>query len=84
MTPTKGGDKMNGNELKGFIIKKGFTISDFLIQCKMLGAPMSRNTFYRNLKGVQEFTRKEIIVMSEILEMTPNEKLEIFFEQKVS
>lgn len=75
---------MNGNALKGLIISKGFTIITLLAKMNEKGSSMSKNTFYRNLNGVQEFDRKEIIDMAEILEMTDKDIMNIFFNENVS
>lgn len=45
---------------------------------------MNRSTFYRKLNGTSEFDRKEIKAISEILKLSDEEVLNVFFDKKVS
>lgn len=45
---------------------------------------MSVSAFYRKCNGVTEFTREEIAKIAEILELSGEDILSIFFAEKVS
>lgn len=70
---------MNANGLKGYIVKCGYNTKTFLEKLQENGIKMSKNTWYRNMNGEQEFTREEIKKIAEILEMTDEDIIGIFF-----
>lgn len=59
------------------IKRKGYTVVDF---CNHVG--ISRSAYYRKVKGVSEFTQKEIQRAMEFLGL--DSPVAIFFAQKVS
>ena len=75
---------MKSNELKGRIIAKGFSVTSFLERLNDNGVKIGKNTFYRNLSGEQEFTRKEIRAIADILELSDEDIIFIFFADEVA
>lgn len=70
---------MKVNTLKGKIIEKGMTIPSL---CKELGIRPS--TFYRKIKGPNEFTVSELAGIIHALDLTPEKTFDIFFDEKVT
>lgn len=70
---------MNLNALKGEIVKKGMTIKAC---AEKIG--MADFSLERRLKGEIEFKQNEILRISEVLKLTDEEIIEIFFDDKVS
>lgn len=75
---------MNGRLLKSKVVFKGFKINEFLERVNMSGKVLDRNKYYRVLRGEDEFDRKEIQSISDALDLTDEEMLEIFFKEEVS
>lgn len=76
---------MNGMILKAKITSEGKSISEVLeLLREEHGIKMGRTTFYRKMYGRSEFDRKEILVLSRILNLSDAEMLEIFFVKEVS
>lgn len=73
---------MNSNALKGYIISKGYTVEKLVEELNKNNVSISKNTFYRNLKGEQQFDRIEILMISKILEMTDNDITNIFLTRR--
>lgn len=48
-------------------------------KCKL---KMSKSAFYRKLKGISEFDRKEILAIAKVLALDDEKILEIFFKEK--
>lgn len=69
---------MNANKLKGYIVSKGYNTTTFLEALNTRGIKMSKNSYYRNLNGSQEFNRIEINVIADLLNMTDNDIIDIF------
>ena len=67
------------NELKAEIIRKGETVKS--ISSKM---GMDRGTFYRKMKGASEFTRADIRKLVDILGLSSNVAIRIFFADDVA
>lgn len=70
---------MNVNMLKAQIALKGKKISDI---AKLL--EISKSAIYRKLSGKSDFTRKEILLLINFLDINTDKAMEIFFSQKVS
>lgn len=70
---------MDKYKLEYFIKNKNM---DKKTLCDILG--MSVSAFYRKCNGKTEFTRDEIVKIAEILELSGEDILSIFFTQKVS
>jgi hypothetical protein len=76
---------MDSNALKAKIILFGKTIDDIVNELEeKKGVKLSRETFYRKLRGTSDFSRKEILALSELLDMSDSETMDIFFNDKVS
>lgn len=75
---------MDGNALKAKIILNGLSVSKLIDMMQKKGVIISKSTFYRNLRGAGEFDKKEIQVMVEILGISKDEVLNIFFKEFVS
>ena len=70
---------MNGNELKAAITSRGFKINEFITILAKQGVLISRAAFYRKMKGISEFNRREIAIIRKTLELKDCELIEIFF-----
>ena len=76
---------MNANALKARIMLFGKTIDEVVKELdEKQGVKISRETFYRKLKGTSDFSRKEILALSELLDMTDADTMDIFFNDRVS
>lgn len=70
---------MKVNMLKGKIVEKGMTIA---VLCEKTGIrPCS---FYRKIKGPNEFTVSEITKIIHALDLTPEKTFDIFFDEEVT
>jgi hypothetical protein len=76
---------MNSNALKARLVLLGKTVDDIIteLNCKK-NVKLSRESFYRKMKGTSDFTRKEILALSELLVLTDNDIMDIFFNEMVS
>lgn len=70
---------MNINLLKAQIALKGKKISDI---AKLLR--ISKSAIYRKLNGKSDFTRKEILLLINFLDISTEKAMNIFFNEKVS
>lgn len=70
---------MNVNLLKAQIVLKGKKISDITKLLKI-----SKSATYRKLSGKSDFTRKEILLLINFLDISINKAMDIFFNEKVS
>ena len=75
---------MNSRALKSRLILAGIKVDDLLAKMQEKGINMSRSTFYRNLRGEGEFDRGEIQIISDLLSLSDEEMVEIFFKDFVS
>lgn len=66
-------------KLEYFIKRKNLTRDDL---CTQMG--LSKSALYRKCKGITEFTRSEILKLVDILDLSGQDILDIFFTQKVS
>ena len=71
---TFGGDDLNIGKLKGKIREKNMTMGDF---ARAIGISIS--SLYRKMTMEAQFTREEIENASNVLELTNDELLAIFF-----
>lgn len=76
---------MNTNALKARLTLIGKSVDDIVrdLDAKK-GIKISRETFYRKLRGTSDFSRKEILALSELLDLTDSDTISIFFNDKVS
>lgn len=70
---------MDKYKLEYFIRARNLNQTSF---CKSLG--ISKTAYYRKTNGKSDFTREEILKIADILDLSGDEILEIFFVQKVS
>ncbi len=71
---------MNINKLRGKIIENGMTVNDV---ASYIG--MDRSTFYRKLNNEGEtFTIKEVNLIRDVLNLTVDEAVSIFFTNIVA
>lgn len=70
---------MNVNLLKAQIALKGKKVSDITKLLKI-----SKSAIYRKLSGKSDFTRKEILLLINFLDINTDKAMEIFFSEKVS
>lgn len=70
---------MDINLLKAQIALKGKKISDI---AKLLR--ISKSAIYRKLNGKSDFTRKEILLLINFLDISTEKAMNIFFNEKVS
>ncbi len=70
---------MNKNALYAEIELKGYSIKEFLGEIKM-----NRSTWNKKVRGINEFTRGEIVKVVNALNLTPDKMIAIFFCDKVS
>ena len=70
---------MDGNELLAEIKRQGKTV-----KCLCEALDISTSSFYKKIKGVSEFTRREIVEIKHYLNLTDEKLRRIFFVEKVS
>ena len=70
---------MNMNLLKSQIVLRGKTIKDIAQKLEI-----SKSALYRKMYGKTEFTRIEISILIDYLEIDFEKAMEIFFDKKVS
>lgn len=69
---------MNGNELLAAIKRKGKAVKGL---CEALN--ISTSSFYKKLKGLSEFTKREIVEIKHYLGLTLEETRLFFFAEMV-
>lgn len=71
----KGGNELtNTTELKVELVRKGLTYEKL---ADAIG--INPCTFYRKAKGESEFTRNELLIIKQLLELSDKRFIEIFF-----
>ena len=68
---------MNTNLLKSYMVLKEKNACDLAQSLKI-----SKSAFYRKLNKTSEFTRKEIHILMNLLELDINKAFEIFFSEE--
>ena len=77
---TKGVEKtLNINLLKAQIALKGKNVSEIVKILKI-----SKSAWYRKIRGKSDFTRQEICILMDLLEIETDKAMKIFFDDKVS
>ena len=69
----------NRNKLRAKIVEKGFTMEKL---AKILGIDSA--TLYRKMSMKSDFTRNEIVMIKDALEMTVDEINSIFFAEELA
>ena len=64
----------NKNKLRGKIVEKGYSVRTIAAEIGLNEA-----TFYRKMNGTSDFTREEIQKIALLLNLSVQEKEEIFF-----
>ena len=78
-------NKMDGNILKSKIILTGKSINEVIKEMNVkCGITIGRTTFYRKMHGVSEFNRREILALTDVLNLTDADVMHIFFDRNVS
>ena len=75
---------MNTSLLKATITIKGLKMNEFFEKLNKEKPIMTASAFYKKLRRETEFTREEIQVISDVLNLTDEQLLSIFFDEKVS
>lgn len=76
---------MDGNILKSRIVSKGKSINEVLKELNIkCGLTIGRTTFYRKMYGASEFNRKEILALTDVLDLSDADMMHIFFDKEVS
>lgn len=70
---------MNSNELRGEIVRQGYSICDFASQIGI-----GKKAFYAKLSGKSSFKQSEIQRISKVLDLDGRKILAIFFNDQVS
>ena len=70
---------MKHYELKLDLSSKGFTVETLVRRMIESGVKITKQTFYNKLNGKTEFTRTEIKALIEILQLTNDRIIAIFF-----
>lgn len=75
---------MDSRKLKAALVLRGYSVDKLMALLSEQGVPMTRNTWFKKLRGQTEFTRKEIEGITKALGLAPEEMLDIFFKEEVS
>lgn len=75
----RGGEVMNTCLLKATIALEGLKMTEFFKKLNEKKPIMTASAFYKKLRGETEFTREEIQAISEVLSLTDEQLLSIFF-----
>jgi len=71
---------MNAYALKAKITINKKTVDDVIADLENIkGMKISKSAFYRKMNGKSEFDRKEILALAEVLGMSDEEIMSIFF-----
>ena len=65
---------LNKNKLRGKIVEKGYSVRTIAAEIGL-----NKATFYRKMNGTSDFTREEIQKIAVLLDLSVQEKEEIFF-----
>lgn len=71
--------EMNFRKFKAAIALNGLTQTEVIQLSKI-----NQSRFYRVLRGEDEFDRGEIVALSEVLNLSDQDIIDIFFAEKVS
>ena len=71
--------EMNFRKFKAAIALNGLTQTEVIQLSKI-----NQSRFYRVLRGEDEFDRGEIVTLSEVLNLSDQDIIDIFFAEKVS
>jgi len=72
------------SKLKSKMIYNKVKLPKLLELLNEKGIVISKSSYYKRMRGEVEFSLTEIRAISEILELTPEDIMDIFFDHKVS
>lgn len=75
---------MNKDKLLGIIKSKGLTVSEVIEGIKCQNVSMSPSTFYKGLNNRRQFKANEILALANVIDLTKEEVMDIFFTELVS
>lgn len=75
---------MNKDKLLGIIKSKGLTVSEVIEGIKCQNVSMSLSTFYKGLNSRRQFKANEILALANVIDLTKEEVMDIFFTELVS
>ncbi|MFC1256490.1 MULTISPECIES: helix-turn-helix domain-containing protein [Staphylococcus] len=75
---------MDTSKLKSKMIYNKVKLPKLLELLNEKGIVISKSSYYKRMRGEVEFSLTEIRAISEILELTPEDIMDIFFDHKVS
>jgi len=70
--------------LRSKMVAKKLSTTEFLEKLQGHGISISLAAYYRKKSGESDFTRKEILGISEVLNLDDSDIMDIFFDDKVS
>lgn len=68
---------MDNNKLYSVIKLRGYTMKDFLMEIHM-----SKSSWSKKIRGLTEFKLQEIKIIANVLSLSDEQIIEIFFAQK--
>lgn len=71
---------MHTNKLKAVMSLREISVNEMIKRINEKGVNMSRASYYRRMANVQEFDRAEILAIVEVLDLSKDEMMDIFFE----
>lgn len=78
-TTREGVKDMREELLMGKLVIQKMNVDNLLVKLKAHNVSMSRSAFYNKKNGTSDFTRAEIKAISEVLNLSSDEVLKIFF-----
>ncbi|WP_239255480.1 BetR domain protein [Listeria ilorinensis] len=75
---------MKTNELTEVLKKQNINVRRLSIEMSKAGCPLSYSTIYKKLRGERQFKAREIKVISDILKLSEEQTMRIFFNEMVS
>ena len=71
--------EVNRNLLMARIKMKGYSVGEFLSEVKI-----SKSSWSKKTRGIRDFTRMEMLRISDVLDLSLEDAADIFFYKKVS
>lgn len=75
---------MDNRKLKSKLVLRGYNTEKVIELLNDEGVSMSRSAWFRKMKGETEFDRKEIQGLADVLGLTKEDVIDIFFDKEVS
>lgn len=80
----KGVGFVNSNMLLGLIKIEGKNVDWLLSELSKNETFLSKSSFYKKLRGVHEFSQREISAITKVLKLNQEQMMDIFFTELVS